>query len=108
MNFKAFLAELRNLLYSLFLYQKTGNMVILHMYDDDMFEFQKYYTPAFYNAGTATVKIEGIAIAPKTTMDWRNIPFAISNSKINIVFDTSTGSVKDLVISYAVLHSNNP
>lgn len=108
MNFKDFLAELRNLLYSLFLYQKTGNMVILHMYNDDIFELQKYYSPAFYNAGTATVIVEGISIAPKSTMDWRNIPFAIDKSAVSIKFDTSTGSTKDLVISYGVLHGNNP
>mgnify|MGYP000477648155 CR=1 FL=1 len=108
MNFREFLAEIRNLLYSLFLHQKTGNMIILHFRDDDILEFQKFYAPAFYNAGTATAIVEGISIAPGATMEFRNIPFAIDESVVSIRFNTSTGSEKDLVVSYGVLHHNRP
>lgn len=106
MNFKQFLAEITNFLTQLFNYQKTGTMLILHFSEDDIFEFQNYYAPSFYNVGTSTVYVEGIKIVPGGVMEWVNIPFAISETKIKFKFENTGSQVNDLVVSYGVMHAN--
>lgn len=108
MDFKGFLAEIKHFFTQLFNYQKTGSMLILHFSENDIFEFDKFYAPSFYNAGTSTVYVEGIKIEAGGIMEWVNLPFAISNTKINFKFENNGSQINDLVVSYGVLHTNNP
>lgn len=112
MNLQSFFTEIKNLLTKLVTYQKTGNLVITHYYVDGHITFEKYYVPSFYNAGNMDVVIEGILIQPGETLYWQPMPFALSNTVIKFRFQNPAvvppTKNQDLVVSYGVLHRNNP
>lgn len=108
MNLKDFFREIKNFFSELYNYQKTGSMLNLHFSEDGNFEFKKYYSPSFFNNGTSTVKLDHLTIPPGGIIAWENIPFAISQTKVSFKFINTGNQTNDLVISYGVLHSNNP
>ena len=106
MSLPEIIQDLKKFFSSLFKENK-GTVKIVQIMEDDVIAFEGFYSPSLYNNGLNSVKINGINLEPKQSLEWKDIPFAIVDYTAKIVFlPTGKPENNSIILSYGIKYTN--